>query len=68
MGSYVFDADVLIEALKKDAGDDGSAHSIGGDVIPRLVRERAAYAYDFAQNEVPGAGARLGPVARSPGR
>ncbi len=58
MGIYVFDADVLIEALEKDAADDGSQHSIGGNVIPRLVRERAAYAYDFRQNEVPGAGAR----------
>ena len=58
MGIYVFDRDVLIEALKKDATDDGSRHSIGGDVIPRLVRERAAYMYDFRENAVPGAGVR----------
>jgi len=58
MGIYVFDADVLIEALKKDAADDGSRHSIGGDILPMLVRERAAHVYDFRQNEVPGAGAR----------
>ena len=58
MGIYVFDPDVLIEALRKDAADDGSRHSIGGDIIPRLVRERTAYVYDFRQNEVPGAGAR----------
>ncbi len=58
MGIYVFDPDVLIEALKKDAADDGSRHSIGGDIIPRLVRERAAHVYDFRQNEVPGAGER----------
>jgi len=58
MGIYIFDADALIEALKKDAADDDSAHSIGGDIIPRLVRERAAHVYDFSQNEVPGAGAR----------
>ena len=58
MGIYVFDADALIEALKKDAADDGSRHSLGGDIIPRLVRERAAHVYDFGQNEVPGAGAR----------
>jgi len=49
---------VLIEALKKDAADDGSRHSIGGDIVPMLVRERAAYVYDFQQNEVPGTGAR----------
>ena len=38
MGNYVFDSDVLVEALKKDAADDGSRHSIGGDIIPMLVR------------------------------
>ena len=58
MGVYVFDCDVLIEALRKDAADDGSRHSIGGDIIPRLVRERAAYMYDFRANAVPGAGVR----------
>jgi glucose-1-phosphate adenylyltransferase len=58
MGIYVFDPGVLIEALKKDAADDGSRHNIGGDIIPRLVRERTAHVYDFRQNEVPGADAR----------
>jgi glucose-1-phosphate adenylyltransferase len=60
MGIYVFDADVLIEALNKDAADDGSRHSIGSDIIPMLVRERAAHVYDIGQNEVPGADARDG--------
>jgi glucose-1-phosphate adenylyltransferase len=55
MGIYVFDPDVLIEALQKDAADDDSGHSMGGDIIPRLARERAAHAYDFRQNMVPGA-------------
>ena len=58
MGIYVFDPDVLIEALHKDAADDDSGHSMGGNIIPRLARERAAHAYDFRQNEVPGACAR----------
>ena len=57
MGNYVFDSDVLVEALKKDAADDGSRHSMGGDIIPMLVRERTAHAYDFLQNKVPGASA-----------
>ncbi len=56
MGNYVFDTDALVEALGKDAADDGSGHSMGGDIIPRLVRERAAHVYDFRQNKVPGAG------------
>jgi len=55
MGIYVFDPDVLIEALQKDAVDEDSGHSMGGDIIPRLARDGAAQAYDFRQNEVPGA-------------
>jgi len=55
MGVYVFNPDVLIEALRKDAADDESGHSMGGDIIPRLVRERTAHMYDFRQNKVPGA-------------
>jgi glucose-1-phosphate adenylyltransferase len=55
MGNYVFDTDVLVEALHKDAAEEGSRHSMGGDIIPSLVRERKAYVYDFLQNEVPGA-------------
>jgi glucose-1-phosphate adenylyltransferase len=56
MGSYVFDADVLVDALRKDAADETSGHSIGGDIIPMLARDRAAYVYDFGDNVVPGAG------------
>jgi glucose-1-phosphate adenylyltransferase len=58
MGVYVFNPDVLIEALHKDAADDDSGHGMGGDIIPRLAREGAAHAYDFRQNEVPGASDR----------
>ncbi len=56
MGNYVFDREVLVEALRADAADDGSQHSIGGDIMPMLVREGAAHVYDFLQNEVPGTG------------
>jgi glucose-1-phosphate adenylyltransferase len=55
MGNYVFDTDVLVEALHKDAADESSRRSMGGDIIPMLVRERAAHVYDFRQNTVPGA-------------
>jgi glucose-1-phosphate adenylyltransferase len=58
MGDYVFDRDVLVEALRKDAADRHSRHGMGGDIIPMLVRERAAHVYDFLQNKVPGAAAR----------
>jgi glucose-1-phosphate adenylyltransferase len=56
MGIYVFTTGVLVEALAKDAADEGSRHSIGGDIIPMLVAQRAAHAYDFLTNEVPGTG------------
>ena len=58
MGDYVFDRDVLVEALRKDAADSGSRHGMGGDIIPMLVRDRAAHVYDFLQNKVPGADPR----------
>jgi glucose-1-phosphate adenylyltransferase len=58
MGNYVFDTEVLVEALRKDAAEAASQHSIGADIIPMLVRENAAHVYDFLSNEVPGTGER----------
>jgi glucose-1-phosphate adenylyltransferase len=55
MGNYVFSTEVLIEALKLDAGDEGSVHDMGGNIIPMVVDKGAAYVYDFADNDVPGA-------------
>jgi glucose-1-phosphate adenylyltransferase len=54
MGNYVFDSDLLVEVLQKDAADDSSLHSMGADIVPRLVREGTAHVYDFLQNKVPG--------------
>ena len=54
MGNYVFSTADLIEALRIDAGDEGSVHDMGGNLIPMLVKEGAAKVYDFADNEVPG--------------
>ena len=55
MGIYIFSTDVLVDAPRKDAADDSSRHDMGGDIVPMLVRQRAAYVYDFLTNEVPGA-------------
>ena len=55
MGNYVFTADVLIEALRQDAADDASRHDMGGDILPMLVNQGCAQAYNFMDNEVPGA-------------
>lgn len=54
MGNYVFSTDTLIEAVSLDAGDEGSKHDVGGDIIPMLVRDGVAEVYDFATNDVPG--------------
>jgi glucose-1-phosphate adenylyltransferase len=54
MGNYVFSTDVLLDAVRKDAYDDGSVHDMGGNIIPMLVRDGLAHVYDFAQNDVPG--------------
>ncbi len=58
MGNYVFSTDVLIEALRQDAADDGSRHDMGGDILPMLVKQGCAQAYNFLDNEVPGADPR----------
>ena len=55
MGNYVFNTDTLIEALKIDAGDEGSIHDMGGSIIPMLVEQGVAAVYDFADNKVSGA-------------
>ncbi|MBV9382052.1 MAG: glucose-1-phosphate adenylyltransferase [Streptosporangiaceae bacterium] len=58
MGNYVFDTDVLVEALRKDAADDSSRHDMGGNIVPMLVADGCAQAYDFQANKVPGATGR----------
>jgi glucose-1-phosphate adenylyltransferase len=55
MGNYVFTTDVLLDAVRKDAYDEGSVHDMGGNVIPMLVGDGAAQVYDFDDNVVPGA-------------
>lgn len=55
MGNYVFSTDILLEALQIDAGDEGSVHDMGSNIIPMLTAQGLAHVYDFANNEVPGA-------------
>jgi glucose-1-phosphate adenylyltransferase len=55
MGNYVFSTDVLVDALHQDAADDASRHDMGGDILPMLVKQGCAQAYNFMENEVPGA-------------
>jgi glucose-1-phosphate adenylyltransferase len=54
MGNYVFSTEALLEAVKLDAGDEGSVHDMGGNIIPMMVDKQGAEVYDFDQNVVPG--------------
>jgi glucose-1-phosphate adenylyltransferase len=47
MGVYIFNADVLIPVLLKDAEDPQSSHDFGKDILPRMVGDYRVYAYDF---------------------
>jgi glucose-1-phosphate adenylyltransferase len=55
MGNYVFTTDTLIESLRLDAGDEGSVHDMGGNILPMLTSQGLAQVYDFDENDVPGA-------------
>src|SRR3712207_2704756 len=46
--------DVLLEAVKIDAGDEGSVHDMGGNILPMLTEGGCTQVYDFADNTVPG--------------
>jgi glucose-1-phosphate adenylyltransferase len=54
MGNYVFSADVLVDALSRDAARQDSRHDMGGDILPMLVEDKQAAVYDFKRNDVPG--------------
>ncbi|MEO8094588.1 MAG: glucose-1-phosphate adenylyltransferase [Pseudolysinimonas sp.] len=54
MGNYIFDADVLIEAVQRDGERNDSNHDMGGDIVPDFVSRGLAGVYDLNRNEVPG--------------
>jgi len=54
MGNYVFTTEALLDALKIDAGDEGSVHDMGGNIVPMLVNRGDAAVYDFSDNRIPG--------------
>jgi glucose-1-phosphate adenylyltransferase len=47
MGVYLFNTDVLIPVLLKDAEDPDSSHDFGKDILPKMVDEYRVYAFDF---------------------
>src|SRR6478736_6615540 len=54
MGNYVFDADVLVDAVTRDAEREGSKRDMGGDIVPDFVGRGSAWVYDFKDNPMPG--------------
>ncbi|MET3768005.1 glucose-1-phosphate adenylyltransferase [Marisediminicola sp. UYEF4] len=55
MGNYIFDADVLMDAVIRDGELPDSKHDMGGDIVPWFVSQNDAAVYDLNRNEVPGA-------------
>lgn len=51
MGIYVFNRAFLFEQLIKDADTRNSSHDFGKDIIPSVIRNYRAFAYDFLDKE-----------------
>lgn len=47
MGVYLFNTDVLLPALLKDAEDPESSHDFGHDVLPKILDEYRVFAFNF---------------------
>jgi glucose-1-phosphate adenylyltransferase len=53
MGNYLFNNEVLVDALTADAEKPSSAHDFGHDILPELIKSGRVFAYDFRKNRVP---------------
>ncbi|MDZ4344573.1 MAG: glucose-1-phosphate adenylyltransferase [Candidatus Binatia bacterium] len=53
MGNYLFNTESLVQTLVTDARQESSAHDFGRNILPALIDEQRAYAYDFRKNGVP---------------
>jgi len=47
MGVYIFNTDVLLPVLLKDAEDPNSAHDFGKDILPKILEQYKLYSYNF---------------------
>ena len=47
MGIYIFNTDVLIPVLLKDAEDPDSSHDFGKDILPKMLGDYRVYAFNF---------------------
>ncbi len=54
MGNYLFNPQVLREALIEDSIKENSNHDFGLDLIPALINRVPVYAYNFMTNRIRG--------------
>ncbi|HWX55160.1 MAG TPA: glucose-1-phosphate adenylyltransferase [Verrucomicrobiae bacterium] len=47
MGVYLFNTDVLLPVLLKDAEDPESSHDFGKDILPKILDQYKLYSYNF---------------------
>ena len=55
MGNYIFNKNILLEALNRDEEIKESSHDFGKNVIPMLLKDgKKIYIYNFNDNSFPG--------------
>ncbi len=54
MGNYLFNPQVLREALIEDSIKENSNHDFGRDLLPALINRVPVYAYNFMTNRIRG--------------
>ncbi len=47
MGVYLFNTEVLLPVLLKDAEDPNSSHDFGKDILPKILNQYKIYSYNF---------------------
>lgn len=47
MGIYIFNTDVLIPVLLKDAEDSNSSHDFGKDILPKMLDDYRVFSFNF---------------------
>ena len=55
MGNYIFNKEILLDALNRDEEIQDSSHDFGKNVIPMLLKDnKKIYIYNFNNNSFPG--------------
>ncbi len=51
MGIYIFNMDVLVEALTKDNVNPSSSHDFGKDLLPQLIKSHHVVGHEFGSSD-----------------